>query len=249
MLDVGGRPAVEATVNGKGPYLFLFDTGASANVLFPDIIREAALPAAPGLPGMSLVRMEEVRIGEATLTGVTAAQIPFLAGLAGDRPPRGVLSASGFPGCLVTLDYHARRVSIRKGALPTPDDRRVFQYLAEDTLPRVPVRIAGHEYRLHVDSGAPGGLTLPLRDEHDLPLSGTPTQVRTARTNAGESPVFRASVTGAVTLGEYSLDVREIEFSDLRPSAAQPVGTIGSRILGQFVLTVDATNHRVKLDR
>src|SRR5579864_6890263 len=98
---------------------------------------------------------------------------------------------------------------------------------------------------MNIDSGAPGGLTLPLRYEHDLPLSDTPTQVRSARTNAGEFPVFRASVSGAVTLGEYSLDVTEIEFSDLRPSAAPPVGTIGSRILGQFVLTVDATNHRV----
>ena len=249
MLDVGGRAAVEARINGQGPYLFLFDTGASATVLSPELIQELKLPAASGLAGAALVRMDEVRLGGATLTGVTAARISLLGGLPSDRPPRGVLSASGFPDCLVILDYPARQVTIRRGALPAADEARVFQYAAEDILPRVPVRIAGHEYRVHVDSGAPGGLTLPLRYESEVPLADAPMQIGLARTNAGEFPVFRAVVKSAVTLGEYSLDLAEIQFSDLHPGPAAPAGTIGSRILGQFVVTLDAKNHRVRFER
>jgi hypothetical protein len=249
MLDVGGRPAVEGSINGKGPYLMILDSGASANVLTPDLIQELALPAAPGLAGGALVRMTDLRIGDTTLTGVTAARISLLSALAGDRPPRGVLSASGFPGCLVTLDYPGKQVTIRKGVLPPADDRRVFQYSSEDMLPKVPIRIAGHLYHLDLDSGAPGGVTLPIRDEQDLSLSDAPAPVGQARTNAGEFPVFRASISGAVTLGEFSLDVTHIEFSDVRPGAAAPTGTIGSRVLGQFIVTLDATNRRVKLER
>ena len=249
MLDVAGRPAVGGTINGKGPYVMILDTGASASVLSPDLIQELALPAAPGLAGGALVRMAELRIGDTTLTGVTAARISLLSAFVGDRSPRGVLSASGFPGCLVTLDYPGKQVRIRKGALPPADDRRVFQYSTEDMLPKVPIGIAGHVYRLDVDSGAPGGVTLPIRDEQDLPLSDAPAPVGQARSNAGEFPVFRASLSGAVALGEFSLDVTHIEFSDLRPGVAAPTGTIGSRVLGQFVVTLDATNRRVKLER
>jgi hypothetical protein len=116
-------------------------------------------------------------------------------------------------------------------------------------LPKVPIGIGGQVYHLDLDSGAPGGVTLPIRYEQDLPLSDIPAPVGQARTNAGAFPVFRASINGGVTLGEFSLDIAHIEFSDLRPGAAAPTGTIGSRVLGQFIVTLDATNRRVKLER
>lgn len=249
MLDIGGRPIVEVRINGKGPYAFILDTGASATVVSPDLIEELALPGAPGLALHGPVRIEEMRVGEALLGGVTAGRISLIGNLVGDHPPRGVLSASAFPGCLVTLDYPAKKVVIRKGALPDPDDPRVFAYAAEDILPKVPVRVAGHEFRVHVDSGSPGGLTLPVRYEQELPLADTPREIGRGRTHVGAFPIFAATVKGAVVLGEYSLDLKEIHFSDLRPSDEAPSGHVGFGILGGFVVTLDSKNHRVKFER
>ena len=33
MLDIGGRPMVEVRINGRGPYPFIFDTGATTSVI------------------------------------------------------------------------------------------------------------------------------------------------------------------------------------------------------------------------
>src|SRR5216684_4175785 len=45
MGDLGGRPIVEVSINGKGPYRFILDTGASVTVISDDLKDELALPA------------------------------------------------------------------------------------------------------------------------------------------------------------------------------------------------------------
>ena len=79
----------EATINGKGPFKFFFDTGAGVNILNPDVIAQLGLVPAGGaeqLHGISggkldakAYRAGEVRIGDLTLTGQTFynIQMPF----------------------------------------------------------------------------------------------------------------------------------------------------------------------------
>src|SRR5262249_8912210 len=47
MLDFGGRPVIEVKINGKGPYQFIFDTGASFNVFDSSLAAELSLKDAP----------------------------------------------------------------------------------------------------------------------------------------------------------------------------------------------------------
>lgn len=62
----------------------------------------------------------ELRLGEAVVTDLPATPFPGLRSLGGDHPPRGVLSAAAFPGYLLTLDYPARKITLRAGELPAP---------------------------------------------------------------------------------------------------------------------------------
>ena len=48
MQDMGGRPVVDLKINGKGPYRFVLDTGATATVIGEELSRELSLPAACG---------------------------------------------------------------------------------------------------------------------------------------------------------------------------------------------------------
>jgi Aspartyl protease len=247
MLDIGGRPVVEVYVNGKGPYRFIFDTGASATVISTELINDLGLSSAAGMS--FFIRVDELRVAGARINGLSAARISMLGGLGGDNPPKGVLSASAFPGSLVRLDYPGRQVHIEEGQLPPADNRRIFEYDRDQTLPVVPIRIAGRETHVHLDSGSPFGLMLPNHFLKELKLTAEPVALRRARTNAGDFAVTGAGVDGAIELGDYTLDIPQVRFSDLRPGPEPGIGNIGYEVLRRFVVTLDSKNRRIGLVR
>lgn len=252
MQDADGRPVVDVRINGSGPYRFILDTGATTTVIGTDLNGELSLPAPQGIKarpttgGMApgFARVEELRVGDAVLRGVFAAVLPLRSLFPGGDGPRGVLSASSFPGYLVTFDYRQKRISIRKGALAESD----FEYPGDEALPTVPVTIAGHIVRVHLDTGARVGLSLPRRYLAELPLAAPPVEAGQNRTLAGEFPAWRAKVVGAVGIGRFPLDVGEIEFSDAHGGAGAAVGRLGYDALCRFVVTLDSRNRRVRLE-
>jgi len=255
MEDIGGRPLVEAGIDGKGPYRFILDTGASITVVDSDLRTELGLSAPHGAATTApeegiggTVRIGELRVGKAVLRGVVAAFAPIGHMFPGASAPRGVLSASSFPGCLLVLDYPSKRIVIRKGELPPADARSVFQYTEEHILPNVPVRIAGTEVRVHVDTGSPGALTVPTRYMKELPLASEPAKMGQARTPGGEFTIWTAEVKGGIELGQFKLDLHGVEFSDVNPIPGQVVGNIGYRVLKRFVVTLDSKNRRVRFE-
>src|SRR5262249_39558734 len=148
------RPVVEVKINDKGPYRFILDTGAQGSVLDQGLADELKLPvvgeARVGSPGgkgipAKQVRLDRVEVGDAVLSGVPAVAFDRSFLDRGKDTPRGVLSASTFPGFLVTLDYPQSRFVIRRGQLPAADGARVFAYDAKRPLPEIPLSVAGHE--------------------------------------------------------------------------------------------------------
>jgi aspartyl protease len=256
MQDVGGRPVVDVKINGKGPYRFILDTGASGNVIDTALQDELSLPKSPmtaTFPGhgtsMTLVSLEELSVGEAKLGGLTAVVMHLDKLFTGDGAPRGVLSASAFPGHVVTFDYPKKRIGIAKGKLDTDDAKRTFAYSEDDVLPTVPVRIGGREVRVHLDTGSGYGLILPRHYLDELPLASQPVDSgQKTRTPMGEYPIKLAKLKGPVALGDYALDLGDVRFSDASPGGP-PRGNLGYEVLRGFVVTLDSRNRRVRLER
>ena len=255
MGDIDGRPLVELTINGKGPYPFILDTGASDTVVDEGLAKDLTLAERTGSmfsngPHGQMVRIEELRIGEASLSGVTAEAMPLSAMFAVGNPPRGVLSAASFPGYLLSLDYPGKRITIRKGELSAPDSRRIFGYTADQILPNVPVTVAGTVVRAHIDSGSPASLTLPTKYLKELAFKAPPIDTgKKMRTHAGTFPVWSGQVDGEIKLGEYKLDVADVRFSDVNPIPGEPTGNIGYQLLRDFVVTMDAKNRRIAVEK
>jgi len=257
MLDFGGRPVVEVMINGKGPYRFILDTGAHVSVVDTSIDEELALAGAMGVraaspdggQGPKVVTLDVLRVGDASVGGLISAVMPLHQLLTGENAPRGVLSASSFPGYLVTFDYPGKRISIKEGSLDSADALSSFEYQASDSLPTVPVEVAGRSTRVHLDTGSGGGLTLPARFLEELPLASEPKVVGKARTPSGEAPISRARVDGPIRMGGFTLDLEEVSFSDVAPGPVPPTGQIGFEVLRDFVLTFDSKNRRFRFDR
>ena len=257
MQDMGGRPVVEVKINGKGPYRFILDTGAVTTVVSDELSRELSLSTPAGMQVAAvgggtppvIVVIHDLRVGDALLTDMIAAVMPLGGLLKGDNAPRGVLSAASFPGYLLTYDYPGRRISIKKGILDSADSRSIFQYTEEQVLPTVPLRIAGHDTQVHLDTGSGFGLTLPVKFLTELPLASQPKEAGRVRTGGGEFTVSIARVDGTIELGKYKLDLDEVRFSDVRPGPGPAPGNIGYEVLRHFVVTLDSKNRRIRLDQ
>lgn len=257
MQDMGGRPVVELKINGKGPYRFILDTGAVTTVVSDELSRELSLTPPAGVQVASvgsgsasaIVLIHDVRIGDAVLEDMIAAVMPLGGLLKGENSPRGVLSAACLPGYLLTYDNPAKQILIKKGALASADSKSIFQYTGDQVLPTVPVRVAGHDTTVHLDTGSAFGLTLPVKFLAELPLASKPKEAGMVRTGGGEFPVSIARVNGAIELGNYRLALDEVRFSDARPGPGPAVGNIGYAVIRDFVVTLDSKNQRIRLDQ
>ncbi|MFL6516164.1 MAG: aspartyl protease family protein [Chthoniobacterales bacterium] len=239
MLDFGGRPVVEVMINGKGPYKFIFDTGASLNVLDTSVTAELGLDDHAGI--------QELRLGKISVRQLAAFSNPISQMLGGGDVPRGVLSASSFPGNLVIFDFPGKRIAFRNGTLPSPDKKTVFSYDPSD-LPAIPVNVAGREVTVHLDTGAPYALALPTKYMKELPLSGPPVQKGNAKTHGGSLPIYLAPLDGAIGIGSFKLSTHDLRFTDVVPfGGAEPRGQLGSEALRDLVMTLDSLNHRIEL--
>lgn len=242
MLDIGGRPVVQVRINGRGPFPFILDTGATGTVVDSALSTELALPSsAEG------TRLEELVLGSARIRNLAATAAPISAMFGKiDDPPRGVLSALAFPGYLVTFDYRRKQITWRKGALPEPNGKTITAYADDAMLPTVPLKVAGRELNVHLDTGAPFAISLPTKYKDEVPLTAPAEEKGKARSHSGEFPVFKATVDGEVTVGEFELP-REVVFTDVLPhGGAIPQGQIGYGALREFAVTLDSTNRRIE---
>jgi hypothetical protein len=210
---------------------------------------ETAYASVGGGPAPAIVLIHDLRIGDATLEGLIAAAMPLSGLLNGEDAPRGILSAAVFPGYLLTYDYPGKRILIKKGALEAADSRSIFQYAEDQILPTVPVSIAGHNLQVHLDTGSPFGLVLPVKFLTELPLASQPREAGRVRTGGGEFSVSSARVDGTIELGKYKLDPGEVRFSDARPGPGPSIGNLGYEVLWHFVVTLDSQNRRIKIDQ
>jgi hypothetical protein len=249
----GKTPVVELKINGKGPFRFFLDTGAQGSVLAQDLAEELRLPvlaearvSSPGGKGLPAkkVRLDRVELGDAVLSDVPAYAFDRSQLGRGKDAPRGVLSAGTFPGYLVTLDYPNSRLVIRPGELPAADGSRVFAYAAKRPLPELRLSIAGREVVVHLDSGSPGGITLPLELAARFPLASKPVEVGRGKRVDREVIILGAKLNGQVKLGTYVLENPDLRFQDI-PGAP---GHVGYEFLRRFTVTLDSKNRRVQLD-
>ena len=126
---------VGVMLDGKGPFPFIFDTGAHGSVMDLTFAREQGLPlgesimvgspGGQGRPG-NLVTVERLALGGLTLKKAPSVAFDGLLFPRTATSPRGVLSPYALSGLLITLDYPGRRVVFRRGALQEPDGREVF---------------------------------------------------------------------------------------------------------------------------
>jgi hypothetical protein len=243
-------PVVQAKVNGKGPFSFLFDTGAGGTVLDEEFVKSLGLELGAEQPigdpsGAKRivareVSIDSIEIGDVRLRGITAVAMDRKRFDAGEDL-KGVLGLPLFAENLFTLDYPAKEIVVAKGALEK-DGEGVLAYDAEGPLPRIELTLDGKKILAHIDSGAPSGWTFPKAFLEGAKWKEEPKVVGRGRTVNNEFEVWSGRLAGTLRLGPIEIAEPVVNFNDQFPSA-----NVGYRALREYAITFDQKNHRVGL--
>lgn len=248
------RPAVEVMVKGRGPFLFLVDTGAGG----PPARADASLVKRLGLQqqGMATssdgggtavaidqVTLPEVKLGTLTLTNVEALSRDY-----GSTPylPKldGILGPAFFNGRLLTIDYGRALLTIADGELPRADGRTIVDYeLVEGNL-WIPVSIGGESAKAVIDTGNIRALDLPAEAVKPLRMASFPRVAGNSVGLSGSQAIREVTFAAPLRIGSHIID---------RPSATFSEDfhewNLGSTLLQDFVITIDQKNRRVRFVR
>ena len=249
------RPTIQAKINGKGPFLFVLDTGAQGFIIYADLAKELGLPIVgkdtigdpsdPDAIAVDRVRIESVDIDGVSLSGVTAISWAPPAQMKSHMKGRGVFGLRMLSAFLVTFDYPGSKIVIENGSLSARDGENVVEWCAKDDgLPTLKLSVADVTFDAHIDSGAPGKLTLPENAREKFSYVAEPIVVGHGRTVNSEFKVWRGTLDGKVKLGTFTVNNPELGFVSMLDSTGY--ANIGSAFLRDFVITFD---HKSRLVR
>lgn len=150
------RALVEVRIDGGAPMLMVLDTTRDIGSLPPDVVDRLKLSRVGDPTRGARVRAHRVELGEVTLRGVHFAVEPRSHGLLFGRPIMGLLGNDWFAGRRLMHDPTAGVLRV------VPEDVEPPASAVVDLEPaspgwRVPVSMAGIDFRPLLDSDAPTG--------------------------------------------------------------------------------------------
>jgi hypothetical protein len=250
-----GMPTVEVMINGQGPFVFGFDTGAQAGPRIDSSLVgklklkaigqvQAIDPSGRNPQTSETFKLESVVIGGLRLADVAIASRNYKSG---PRPLKvdGILGVNLFADYLVTLDFPAKKLRIEKGELPKSDGAEVLDYKNAAGIAEVDLTVGDQKIKAHLDTGnAIGAFVFPTAFAEKLAFAGEPRVVGRARSASGEMEIKQVPLKDVIKLGRH-------EFADamIVYPALGDIGNVGVKVLSQFVITFDQKNERVRLKK
>jgi hypothetical protein len=243
-------PVVEAMVNGEGPFRFYYDTGASVCVLDSGFVERLGIEILGQTKigdhtASDRIDADQVEIDSLELEGIRFERIPAVAfdrSAFGGGDIQGVLGLPLFRDHLLTVDYGKGRLEISSETLPE-EGQGILPY-GGGLLPEIKITLGGQEHSIHIDSGSPGGFTLPASVVQGLAHKTEPTLVGRARTVNSEFEIWSVQL-------DATLDFAGIEYADpvVGYNEILPLGLVGYQVLKDLVLSIDQRSKRVRFLR
>ncbi len=251
----GGMPGIELMVNGKGPYLFAFDTGAEGGPRLDSSLMEKLGVKSSGQmrdgdpsgrnPGTAeTVTLDSIEVGGLRFTDVAATVKNY------KNSPRplvadGIIGLALFKEYLLTLDFPAKVVRISRGELLKTDGAEILDYEMEHGVPSVELSVGSTKIKAHLDSGNRiGEFVFPTSFVEKLTEMSEPLVVGRARSASGEMEIKQVQIKEMIRLGRHEFPNATITFPALGDS-----GNVGAKILSQFAVGFDQQHQRVRLTR
>jgi hypothetical protein len=247
MEIIHNKPFVMITINGKGPFRFVIDTGTGGEAFISaELAAQLALPSAghitlndpSGRGGrkVPLVAIDSMEVAGVAFTGIKAAVHNL--GHA-DGACDGLLGFALFRDYLLMLDYPGRRMTLASGNLTPDGERSVLPFHMPDGIPVVTLSIGAMRMDAQLDSGG-SGLSIPTEFASRLKFSTQYASLVDAHSLSTRFTLMGAKLATDVHLGAYTFKQPFVEISP-----AFPLANFGSGPMHAFALCFDQKNRLV----
>lgn len=244
--QVETRMAVDAAIDGRGPYRFVVDSGADRTVIGERLAMALRLPAGQpvtlhGMAGASrrgTALIARLAIGGSVVEDIAAPMLPerYLGA-------RGLLGIDALRGQRLMLDFERQAITIedtRKPVKAHADEIVVTARRRGGQLILTQARAAGVRISAVVDTGSQLTIgNLALRDAVFRRRKPPPTTPATLVSVTGETLVVPLAIVPEMRIGGIVMTNVPVAFADLPPFALfglhdVPAMMLGTDLMGSF---------------
>ncbi|NII53695.1 retropepsin-like aspartic protease [Luteibacter sp. SG786] len=244
---VDGRIYVQARVNGKGPFRFAVDTGASGvgrldSSLLPTLGLQSSGSAATS-DGVTTAEaettaVESLSVGSIERRGLSLITRDYRKHVSGEAAFDGILGREFFADGLLVIDYGARKISFSTSRGLSRDDAGALPY---ERAFRVPITIGAKSFEANLDSGANVAMVVPARLWPEVSGSALEKAASGQLTN-GKIETSKGVVPGPVKAGAMRWSDVDAKVSERFPEIL-----IGAHALSSTVLAIDQRSRSIAL--
>ncbi len=260
-VDQSDRITVPVTLNGKGPFAFVVDTGADRTVITKELAAELDLPPGPPAmlnassgPELTPTRViDSLQVGKRTLRHIEAPAL-FRANLGAD----GMLGIDSLRDQSVVFDFRRRRILVQASRRIIEEAGVVVVHAKSlyGQLILVDARIGRLPIYVILDSGAQNtianttlGRMLAIRAPSVAPRQPVQIISVTGGQTPGEFMVLPAVTLGGITLGNLPVAFADLQTFARFGLADRPAMLLGIDVLRAFdSVSVDFRRKAVRFE-
>jgi predicted aspartyl protease len=244
---VDGRIYVPVQVNGKGPFRFAVDTGASGlaradtsltRVLGLKSDGHSSTSDGVAEAAVETTRLSSIQLGQLVKTNLDAITRDYASRSSEEARFSGILAREFFADGLLVIDFPRKMLTFsRTQALP----KQGQGILSYEKAFRVPVSIGEIDAIGNLDTGANVSLVVP-RALYERIEAGPLEQAGRAQLTNGQLDLQRTTVSGPFRLGALSATDVEVRVSDKYPELL-----VGSHVLQKAVVLIDQRSKTIAI--
>jgi predicted aspartyl protease len=258
-----GRVVVPVTINGKGPFRFIVDTGANHSTISPGLVQTLGLQPSDeasvvldGITGsakVTFVTVDRLQAGDMTIEG-TALPVVSADVMGGAD---GILGAAGFTTKSLMVDFQHNRVAIARSvaAAVRTGATKIHALRLTHGLITLETRVGGLRVQAVLDTGSQRTLgNLALRDALRMPgaraavVQVTSVYGATERIEAGEIRIAPTIAIDSLRVTDVGIVYGDFHIFKVWEMADKPAMIIGMDVLGTVpVLGIDFERQDVYL--
>jgi hypothetical protein len=228
-------PYFRVFVNGKGPFTFLYDSGAGYSLVSSRVAKAAGTPVLFDRHGhRDIVRISRLDVGTVSLHDLWVINDDTFG-------VDGILGANAFGTANLMFDLTKRELWVSKRRIDLPNTFEI-PYGFEFNVPTVPVTIGSHIVPILIDTGDDAyGLELRRTELGDAAVQHPPVAAAKVMNGANSQQTAVTTLRDTVRLGPVESRNAVIAVND-----DLPVGDFGYAVLRQFRFVFDPQSKTIR---
>lgn len=242
---VDGRIYVQAKVNGRGPFKFAVDTGASglgrADTSLVSTLGLTIEEPTTHSDGVKTAKVDTTRIKSLSIGGFSREKLQVItrdynSKMSPEAAFSGIVAREFFDDGLLIIDYPHQTISFSQKLSLSPNKEGVLRY---ERPFRVPVSISGVKTEGNLDTGANVTFVMP-KSLYEKVADGPLQQTGQSQLANSQLETKRSTVHGPFQIGEVQLSDVEVRVSETYPELL-----VGAHALQGLTILIDQRSKSV----